>query len=110
MTRHAILIALTIAMAIPSTEARDSKVRAEFQRLNPCPANNERRGPCPGYIADHTIALCASGPDVVANMQWITLLEAQKKDADDRRFCAARRREAARATQSLSPGLPVQSP
>lgn len=105
MTRPAvaILFALSVVLSASPAEARDRKVRAEFQRLNPCPANNERRGPCPGYIADHTIALCAKGPDTVENLRWITLLEAQQKDADDRRLCAARRRESARTTQSPSP-------
>lgn len=99
----AIVLSLSVALTAQPADARDRKIRAEFQRLNPCPANNERRGPCPGYIADHTIALCAKGPDTLENLRWITLLEAQQKDADDRRLCAARRRESARTTQSQSP-------
>lgn len=51
-----------------------------FQRANPCPANGNTRGPCPGYIVDHIKALCVCGKDRPSNMQWQTVAEAKKKD------------------------------
>lgn len=78
------------SVAIPAE--RSSAVRAEFQRLNPCPATSQTRGPCAGWIADHTTALCMGGADSVANLRWITTDQAKVKDAEDRRYCAALRR------------------
>lgn len=53
---------------------------AAFKRANPCPANGNTRGPCPGYIVDHIKALCVCGKDRPYNMQWMTVAEAKKKD------------------------------
>ncbi len=88
MRRSFLLLLLTLSvLAAQPTDARDRKVRAEFQRLNPCPANNERRGPCPGYVVDHIAPLCAGGPDAVGNMQWQEILAAQEKDTAERADC-----------------------
>lgn len=85
MIRTLILIMLlTFATAC---EARSYKARAEFQRLNPCPATGLKRGKCPGYIIDHIIPLCAKGPDHPSNMQWQTTAEAKEKDKEERRQC-----------------------
>jgi hypothetical protein len=60
--------------------ARSSSVRRAFQRTNPCPATGKKTGKCPGYIADHIVALKRGGADTPANMQWETRAEAKKKD------------------------------
>lgn len=83
---RAFLLLLLAFSALPA-EARDGKVRAEFQRMNPCPANNERRGPCPDYVVDHIAPLCAGGPDTVVNMQWQASLAAKEKDTAERAAC-----------------------
>ena len=57
---------------------RSSTVRSAFQ--NPCPATGITTGPCPGYVVDHTRALCAGGRDVVSNLQWQTVGAAKEKD------------------------------
>jgi hypothetical protein len=77
--------ALAIALAVgfaPLLEAaeRSRAARAEFQRLHPCPANGERRGPCPGWRVDHVVPLQCGGPDTATNMQWQTAADAQAKD------------------------------
>jgi len=65
------------------SEKRSSKAKAEFQRLHPCPRNGATRGRCPGYDIDHIEPLCAGGPDVPGNMQWLTLEEHREKTRKD---------------------------
>jgi len=36
---------------------RDPAVRREFQRQQPCPVTGKTTGACPGYAADHVVAL-----------------------------------------------------
>jgi hypothetical protein len=50
------------------------------KREHPCPATRLPKGPCPGYIIDHVIALKRGGADTPANMQWQTVEEAKAKD------------------------------
>lgn len=86
------IAALILAVMATPAIARDRVVRADFQRLNPCPANGERRGPCPGWVVDHIIPLCAGGQDSVGNMQWQTTAASYIKDAEERATCHAKRR------------------
>jgi len=65
------------------SEKRSSKAKAEFQRLHPCPRNGATRGRCPGYDIDHIEPLCAGGPDVSGNMQWLTLEDHREKTRKD---------------------------
>ena len=85
----AILCVGPYSMADANTR-RDSKARAEFQRVNPCPATGKRTGACPGYVVDHVLPLCAGGADSPDNMQWQTIAEAKIKDRVERRQCAQR--------------------
>lgn len=62
-------------------------MRAEFQRLQPCPATGRAWGPCPGWVADHVVPLCAGGRDEPENMAWQRLAESRRKDAAERRLC-----------------------
>ena len=59
---------------------RSQSARAAFKREHPCPATQQPKGPCPGYIIDHVIALKRGGADAPANMQWQTVEEAKAKD------------------------------
>ena len=59
---------------------RSQAARAAFKREHPCPATRLPKGPCPGYIIDHVIALKRGGADTPANMQWQTVDEAKAKD------------------------------
>lgn len=66
---------------------RSPTVKAEFQRLHPCPSTGKTRGACPGYVKDHVIPLCAGGADAAFNLQWSDLSEAKKKDVEELRLC-----------------------
>lgn len=59
---------------------RSREATAEFQRKEPCPATGKPSGPCPGYVKDHVVALCAGGRDSPSNMQWQTTEAAKEKD------------------------------
>lgn len=71
---------------------RSAKAKAAFQRMNPCPRNGAARGRCPGYDIDHVKALCAGGPDVPGNMQWLTLEEHREKTRKDVFECRLQRK------------------
>lgn len=79
----ALTLLAVFATAADARIPRSSAVVAEFKRLHPCPANGAIRGACPGWEVDHIDALCAGGPDTVANMQWLTKqAHAQKTKRD----------------------------
>lgn len=84
--RAAIAVALAIA-SLPADgrgdTSRSSAVTAAFQRAYPCPSTGQRSGPCPGWIKDHAVPLCAKGPDTVLNLQWQTVADARAKDRDE---------------------------
>lgn len=90
MNKPAIFMALAIAatsLSAISGQPRSAAAVAKFKRLNPCPANAQPSGPCPGYIVDHVMPLCAGGADDPTNMQWQTVEEAKEKDAQERLMC-----------------------
>ena len=66
---------------------RSESVKDSFKRQHPCPANGRTGGPCPGYIIDHIVPLCASGPDATYNMQWQTVQQSKEKDRWERKEC-----------------------
>jgi len=82
-----ILFASILMLLALQAGARDRTIRADFQRMNPCPANDERRGSCPGWVVDHVVPLCAGGADHVDNMQWQPLKASRIKDAQERATC-----------------------
>ena len=59
---------------------RSQAARAAFKRGHPCPATQQPKGPCPGYVIDHVIALKRGGADSPSNMQWQTVEDAKAKD------------------------------
>jgi hypothetical protein len=88
--RTALAISVLIALTPSAASARSKSVRAEFQRLHPCPSTGMPRGACPGYVADHIAPLCAGGADAVANLQWQTIEDAKIKDREERAACRTR--------------------
>jgi transcriptional regulator with XRE-family HTH domain len=84
---------MTGAAPICTTAAlRSPAIRAEFQRLNPCPANGNKRGACPGWEREHTTPLCAGGADAVENMTWMRVEHHKAKTKQDMAACRAYRR------------------
>lgn len=84
------LAALLTATLITAPEAKTQRsyaVKAEFKRLNPCPANGNRRGACPNYQVDHVTPLKCGGPDAVDNMQWLTVEEHKAKTKREAGMC-----------------------
>jgi hypothetical protein len=89
MRPHGALI-LAAALAFPAIAGQPARSAAEllaFKRQNPCPSTGQRRGACPGYVIDHINPLCNGGPDQRSNMQWQTVADGLRKDADERRLC-----------------------
>jgi hypothetical protein len=94
--RLPLLAALLAAALITAPEAKTQRsyaVKAEFKRLNPCPANGNRRGPCEGFQVDHVIPLCAGGLDDVSNLQWLTVEEHKAKTKRESGMCRRSNRE-----------------
>lgn len=87
----AVLAVLAHAPA-EASESRSYRAKRDFRLENPCPATGKAKGPCPGYVVDHVVPLCAGGPDAPSNMQWQAVAEAKRKDADERRGCRALKR------------------
>lgn len=87
LTKVPLALFIVLALIVPAVEARSKASRAEFQRLQPCPATGAKRGPCPGYIVDHVSPLCAGGADHHSNMQWQTVNAAKAKDRSERSQC-----------------------
>ncbi len=68
---------------------RSEAVKDSFKRLHPCPSTGKTSGACPGYVIDHIVPLCASGPDAAYNMQWQTREQSKEKDRWERTQCNA---------------------
>lgn len=71
---------------------RSEAVKDAFKHSHPCPTTGKTSGPCPGYVIDHIVPLCASGPDAAYNMQWQTTDQSKEKDRWERKECTAFRR------------------
>jgi len=55
-----------LAFAATATEAqqeRSQTAKNQFKAMNPCPANGNTYGPCPGYVIDHIEPLACGGAD-----------------------------------------------
>lgn len=80
--RRLLLLVLAALLAAPALAKRQRShgERAQFVREQACPATGLHKLPCPGWIIDHTIALCVGGPDKAWNMQWQTVADAKAKD------------------------------
>lgn len=80
------MIALLLTLLLAQPTPRHAAVVRAFYRLTGYPHGR------PGYVVDHKIPLCLGGADAVSNLMWQTLAESRRKDADERRLCAALRR------------------
>lgn len=84
--RIALLVA--IAVTLPAHAAdRSYATRRDFKLENPCPSTGATKGPCPGWVMDHVIPLCAGGRDEPWNLAWQTVEDAKAKDVIERREC-----------------------
>lgn len=59
---------------------RSYHAKHEFRKDNPCPATGKTTGKCPGYVIDHSVALCKGGSDSKANLAWQSKADAKAKD------------------------------
>ena len=78
-----------LAGNVDATERTRTQVN-RFKAAHPCPVTHKARGPCPGYVVDHVVPLCAGGHDRPANMQWQSLADAKIKDRAERAQCRRR--------------------
>lgn len=76
-----------VTMPADAGPPRSAKAKAEFKRMNPCPATGSPKGACPGYVVDHIKALACGGMDAPENMQWQAVEEAKAKDKWERKGC-----------------------
>lgn len=83
----ALCLAFAVLCVSATAGTRSHQAVAEFKRGHPCPTTGAARGPCRGWIVDHVKPLCAGGADHPSNMQWQTVADAKRKDADERRLC-----------------------
>ena len=60
--------------------ARSSSAKNAFKKHQPCPANGNSKGACPGFVIDHITPLKRGGADAPSNMQWQTKAAAKAKD------------------------------
>ncbi len=85
------LLALAAAPTLAKLGDRSQALRAEFQRMHPCPSTGKTRGACPGYQVDHREALVCGGRDELGNLQWLTIDEHRAKTRAEVKLCRARR-------------------
>ena len=87
--RLALALALLGVAFSASPAPRSGAVRAEFQRLEPCPSTGLTRGACPGYQVDHAVPLCLGGPkvDQISNLQWLSIEAHKRKTKRDIELC-----------------------
>lgn len=84
----ALLCLICTATMLEAKQPRSQSARQSFVRTTPCPATGQPKLPCPGYIIDHVVPLCAGGEDHWGNMQWQTIEDAKLKDREERRMCS----------------------
>lgn len=81
-------VVLLLPVASFSKEHRSQAARHAFVKAHSCPSTGSHKLPCPGYIIDHVMPLCAGGEDAPRNMQWQTVEEAKVKDRGERKLCS----------------------
>lgn len=91
-TAAALLFAILLTTSA-TTQARIKRSHAalqQFAQQQACPGTGLHRLPCPGYQIDHKIPLKCHGPDVPANMQWLTTEAHKEKSRREIRHCMYR--------------------
>lgn len=86
-----VLLAVLLAGEAAARQPRSAAARYGFAKAHACPATGAHRLPCPGWVIDHVVPLCAGGEDAPANMQWQTVEAAREKDREEQRTCRAQR-------------------
>lgn len=108
-----VVVLLLSATFADASIHRSEVARQRFARNEPCPATEEARLPCPGYVIDHIIPLCAGGADDPRNMQWEEYTESRLKDREEVHWCALAHRgkmpyfNGTNACQILTPDFPL---
>lgn len=87
MMRFALLLLVLLTSTVEARIPRNSAEVRAFRDENPCPSTGLKRGACPGYQVDHTIPLCAGGPDKQENMFWLSVEDHRFKTFTDVREC-----------------------
>lgn len=75
-----------------ATAKRSPATKAEFRKLNPCPATGKKTGACPGWQVDHREALVCGGRDELANLQWLPIAEHREKTKVEVKLCRTNKR------------------
>lgn len=81
-----------MAVLVGTAEARSKAQARHFRVDHPCPASGRVKGPCPNFVIDHVVPLCAGGLDAPINMQWQTTIAAKEKDRLEMQECRQIRR------------------
>lgn len=95
----AAILAALLAISVGAQEFAAKRSASEvyrFRGAHPCPATGKARGACPGWEVDHIKALRCGGPDVAANMQWLTIEAHRAKSRREARTCPGGWRKAPR--------------
>lgn len=77
---------LLLSIVFPA-DARMRSVITAFIKANPCPSTGLNKAPCPGWVVDHGIPLCAGGADAPHNLFWQEKKTSYKKDVEERALC-----------------------
>ena len=92
LTVLALAAATLLATNADAITHRSHKARLDFAHTHVCPSTGQYKLPCPGYVIDHVIPLCAGGPDQPSNMAYQEYRASLLKDKLERRQCGALRR------------------
>jgi hypothetical protein len=85
---RALILAICLALSASALAApRSQAVKAEFRKLNTCPATGKKTGACPGWHVDHREALVCGGRDELANLQWLPVAEHREKTKVEVKLC-----------------------
>lgn len=87
--------------------ARSSAARTSFAKTTACPATGLNKLPCPKYVIDHIVPLCAGGIDNKSNMQWSGYVSSKGKDKEELALCAKIRRGLIKASSNKADLCPV---
>ena len=100
-------LALLLPMAAEARVKRSQSAKVEFKAEHPCPATGARKGPCKGFVIDHSLPLCAGGLDIAKNMAWSTVAESKQKDQEEFALCRQIRKGLLKASSDKDDLCPV---
>lgn len=87
MTRALLIIMIVATIFATDALARSRTPVRQFYKMMACPSTMKIAPPCPGYVVDHVVPLCAGGADAPSNMQWQEYQESLLKDKVEREMC-----------------------